>query len=126
MPEKGTDGVMMVVPMWSHCLSCEYVLRLEAIKLTCETGMPIQSSLWAAHRDGEQRMEHRVTSLTMANCGRSSSGDTGKISEWEKQGAELQMAGASRPPRMTPRSEQLRTPLAAPPVKGMQCKGKDN
>ena len=91
------DGVMMVVPMWSHCLSCEYELRLEAIKLTCETEMPTQSALWAAHRDGEQRMEHRITSLTMANHGGSSSGDTGKISELEKQGAESQRASASRP-----------------------------
>ena len=58
-------SVLRIVPGCSPCLSCELELRKEATKLTRERGMPSEASLWHIFQDGEHRMEHRISLLTI-------------------------------------------------------------
>ena len=88
--------MMLIVPKWTHCLIDEYALRKETIKSTREGGIPIQTAWWAVYKDGERRVQQWITMLAMAHSG--SSADSGKLSRWEKQVAELQRANRSRSP----------------------------
>ena len=55
---KEVDGRPLITPCWTICLSYEFELRKEAIRLCKEQSYGIQAALWAALRIGEQRMKH--------------------------------------------------------------------
>ena len=55
---KEVDGRPMISPSWSYCLSYEFELRKEAIRLCKEQSFGIQSALWTALRNTEHRMKH--------------------------------------------------------------------
>ena len=57
-----------MAPVWTDCLEYEFQLRKEAFRLTREEGHGIEAALNAALKDPQHRMEHWVTSLTVANA----------------------------------------------------------
>ena len=58
----------VMAPVWTDCLEYEFQLRKEAFRLTREEGLGIEAALNAALKDPQHRMEHWVTSLTVANA----------------------------------------------------------
>ena len=55
---KEVDGRPMISPSWTYCLSYEFELRKEAIRLCKEQSFGIQSALWSTLRNMEHRMKH--------------------------------------------------------------------
>ena len=70
---KEVDGRPMISPSWSYCLSYEFELRKEAIRLCKEQSFGIQSALWATLRNVEHRMKHWLQLVAIPNAPSSSS-----------------------------------------------------
>ena len=69
---KEVDGRPMISPSWSYCLSYEFELRKEAIRLCKEQSFGIQSALWTTLRNMEHRMKHWLQLVAIPNAPSSS------------------------------------------------------
>ena len=65
---KEVDGRPMISPSWSYCLSYEFELRKEAIRLCKEQSFGIQSALWTTLRNTEHRMKHWLQLVAIPNA----------------------------------------------------------
>ena len=63
----------MISPSWTYCLSYEFELRKEAIRLCKEQSFGIQSALWTTLRNMEHRMKHWLQLVAIPNAPSSSS-----------------------------------------------------
>ena len=106
----------MVVQKWTHCLSFEIEFRWEAVKLTREKGLPKQAALWAAYHNGDHRVQHWVSLLTMANSSSSSSSseDASKIATLARQVAELLRSNREQVTLSEEEHKSARRPLVTP------------
>ena len=106
---KEVDGRPMISPSWSYCLSYEFELRKEAIRLCKEQSFSIQSALWSALRNTEHRMKHCLQLVAIPNAPSSSSSQ--ELQSLKKRIADLEKA-RSRSPR---RSKQKQLAAASGP-----------
>ena len=67
--EREVAGSKMIVPNRAHCLEYEFQLRKEVLKLVREEGQSIEKALWSAYNNPQNRIEHWLTLLTIANSG---------------------------------------------------------
>ena len=93
---KEVDGRPMISPSWSYCLSYEFELRKEAIRLCKEQSFGIQSALWTTLRNTEHRMKHWLQLVAIPNAPSSSSSQ--ELQSLKKRISDLQKA-RSRSPR---------------------------
>ena len=71
---KEVNGRTLISPCWSFCLSYEFELRKEAIRLCKEQAMGVQAALWTALRNPKHRMKHWLQLVAIPNAPSSSSG----------------------------------------------------
>ena len=71
---KEVNGRTLISPCWSFCLSYEFELRKEALRLCKEQAMGVQAALWTALRSPEHRMKHWLQLVAIPNAPSSSSG----------------------------------------------------
>ena len=93
---KEVDGRPMISPSWSYCLSYEFELRKEAIRLCKEQSFGIQSALWTTLRNMEHRMKHWLQLVAIPNAPSSSSSQ--ELQSLKKRISDLEKA-RSRSPR---------------------------
>ena len=70
---KEVNGRTLISPCWSFCLSYEFELRKEAIRLCKEQVMGVHAALWTALRNPEHRMKHWLQLVAIPNAPSSSS-----------------------------------------------------
>ena len=93
---KEVDGRPMISPSWTYCLSYEFELRKEAIRLCKEQSFGIQSALWTTLRNMEHRMKHWLQLVAIPNAPSSSSSQ--ELQSLKKRISDLEKA-RSRSPR---------------------------
>ena len=103
---KEVDGRPMISPSWTYCLSYEFELRKEAIRLCKEQSFGIQSALWTTLRNMEHRMKHWLQLVAIPNAPSSSSSQ--ELQSLKKRISDLEKA-RSRSPR---RNNQKQLSLA--------------
>ena len=114
----------MISPCWSFCLSYEFELRKEAIRLCKEQTMGVQAALWAALRNPEHRMKHWLQLVAIPNAPSSSSGP--EIQALKKRISDLEKARSRSPRRNTQMqaaitgSGQLALPAPSAPARGQK------
>ena len=106
---KEVDGRPMISPSWTYCLSYEFELRKEAIRLCKEQSFGIQSALWTTLRNMEHRMKHWLQLVAIPNAPSSSSSQ--ELQSLKKRISDLEKA-RSRSPR---RSNQKQLTAASGP-----------
>ena len=87
----------MISPCWSLCLSYEFELRKEAIRLCKKQSFGIQAALWAGWRNPEHRMKHGLQLVAIPNSASSSSSQ--EIQAMKKRIADLEKARSRSPHR---------------------------
>ena len=105
---KEVNGRTLISPCWSFCLSYEFELRKEAIRLCKEQAMGVQAALWTALRNPEHRMKHWLQLVAIPNAPSSSS--SSDIQALKKRISDLEKA-RSRSPRKT---TQVQAALSGP------------
>ena len=126
---KEVDGRPMISPSWTYCLSYEFELRKEAIRLCKEQSFGIQSALWTTLRNTEHRMKHWLQLVAIPNAPSSSSSQ--ELQSLKKRISDLEKA-RSRSPRRTNQkqlaassgSQMLALPAPSAPAQGRKG-GKD-
>ena len=106
---KEVDGRPMISPSWSCCLSYEFELRKEAIRLCKEQSFGIQSALWTTLRNMEHRMKHWLQLVAIPNAPSSSSSQ--ELQSLKKRISDLEKT-RSRSPR---RNNQKQLSLSGGP-----------
>ena len=116
----------MISPSWSSCLSYEFELRKEAIRLCKEQSFGIQSALWATLRNTEHRMKHWLQLVAIPNA--PSSPSSQELQSLKKRISDLEKA-RSRSPRRS-NQKQITAPggsqmlaLPAPSAPAQRQKG---
>ena len=71
---KEVNGRTLISPCWTFCLSYEFELRKEALRLCKEQAMGVQAALWTALRNPEHSMKHWLQLVAIPNAPSSSSG----------------------------------------------------
>ena len=105
---KEVNGRTLISPCWSFCLSYEFELRKEAVRLCKEQAMGVQAALWTALRNPEHRMKHWLQLVAIPNALSSSSGSD--LQALKKRISDLEKA-RSRSPR---RNSQTQPALPGP------------
>ena len=122
---KEVDGRPMISPSWTYCLSYEFELRKEAIRLCKEQSFGIQSALWTTLRNMEHRMKHWLQLVAIPNAPSSSSSQ--ELQSLKKRISDLEKA-RSRSPRRTNQkqlaassgSQMLALPAPSGPAQGQK------
>ena len=65
---KEVDGRPMISPWWTYCLSYEFELRKEAIRLCKEESYGMQAAQWTALKNPEHRMKHWPQLVAVPNA----------------------------------------------------------
>ena len=117
---KQVEGRPLISPSWSFCLSYEFELRKEAIRLCKEQSFGIQAALWAALRDKEHRMKHWLQLVAIPNS--SASSDKQELQVLKKRITDLEKARSRSPRRAShsKQSTQLALPGPSAPAKGVK------
>ena len=126
---KEVDGRPMISPSWTYCLSYEFELRKEAIRLCKEQSLGIQSALWTTLRNTEHRMKHWLQLVAIPNAPSSSSSQ--ELQSLKKRISDLEKARSRSPRRSNQKqitapggSQMLALPAPSAPARG-QKGGKD-
>ena len=117
---KEVEGRLMISPCWSFCLSYEFELRKEAIRLCKEQSFGVQAVLWAALRNPEHRMKHWLQLVAIPNSASSSSSQ--EMQAMKKRIADLEKA-RSRSPRRKQASIPGGTSMHALPAPSAPVQG---
>ena len=119
---KEVNGRTLISPCWSFCLSYEFELRKEAIRLCKEQAMGVQAALWTALRNPEHRMKHWLQLVAIPNAPSSSSGSD--LQALKKRISDLEKARSRSPRRNSqmqpaiPGPAQLALPAPSAPARG--------
>ena len=127
---KEVDGRPMISPSWTYCLSYEFELRKEAIRLCKEQSFGIQSALWATLRNTEHRMKHWLQLVAIPNA--PSSPSSQELHSLKKRISDLEKARSRSPRRSNQKqitapggSQMLALPAPSAPAQGRKG-GKPN
>ena len=93
---ESDDDEKLVIPPWNQCLSYEFNIRKDAVRLCMEEGFALKDALWHVLPDKEHRMQHWILKLTIANARQ----DVSKVQKLEQRLAALEkQRRRSRSPR---------------------------
>ena len=115
----------MISPSWSYCLSYELELRKEAVRLCKEQSFGIQSALWSALRNTENRMKHWLQLVAIPNAPSSSSSQ--ELQSLKKRISDLEKARSRSPRRNNQKQlaaaggpQMLALPAPSAPTQGQK------
>ena len=103
---ESDDDEKLVIPPWTQCLSYEFNIRKDAVRLCMEEGFALKDALWHVLADKEHRMQLWILKLTIANARQ----DVSRVQKLEQRLASLEKQKRRSRSRSPRRQAQLALP----------------